>query len=161
MESDNAFIYVSKFLTVKDMLSVTSTCSYFNSDETLWSYFFYYFRLRLNTNEQIFLNKLKFTFYGNNKVAITSYNVQRLWSQWSIPDQLECYSTRKIILLYFIASILKEGKNILYEYNKYMNHVEVRNRYQRRNKIRWSLSTWEILNGNRKHLFRRKYLPVY
>lgn len=161
MERENAIIHVTKFLTLKDMLNVTSSCLFLNLNDDIWNHFFFEYKSKLCNKEKIFMEKLKFAFYGNTKRTVISYHIKNMWSRWSITDQMQCYSTKKIILLYFIAMVLQNGKKILYTYNKYMDQLNIKNKYMKSKKIRWSLSTWEILRGSRRNVFRRKYLSVY
>lgn len=161
MDTDNGFWYVTNFLTLKDMFRVTSTCHFLNNDKDIWMYFCFYYKQRLNQSNKNYFNKLKLVLYGNEKKALMSYHIMYLWSKISIPEQLECFSNRKMIILFFIALTLKRGKSIIYKYNRHVKSLDTLSRWDRTNKIRWMCSTWEILRGSKNNVFRRKYLPVY
>lgn len=161
MNTDNGFWHVTNFLTLKDMINVTSTCHFLNNDKDIWMYFCFYYKQRLNKSNKNYFNKLKLVLYGNEKKALMSYHIMYLWSKISIPEQLECFSNRNMIILFFIALILKHGKSIIYKYNRHVKSINTLSRWDRTNKTRWMCSTWYILRGSKNNVFRRKYLPVY
>ena len=154
---ESSLIFVTKFLTLKDVIALSSTCHSLHRYDELWEYFYYNFYTQLPTEERKYLQKLKYLFFSSNRNAITAYNIQKLWRPLSIPDQLECFGTRKTILLYLVAAMVKHGKSIIKAYNKYMSGMNGTSK----NKVRWMCSSWEILKGSRRRVFRRNYLSVY
>ena len=115
----------------------------------------------MKENDKNHFNKLKLVLYGNDKKTLLAHYIMNLWSKMSIPEQLECFSNRKVIILFCIALMLKRGKSILYKYNRHVKSINTLSRWDRTNKMRWMCSTWEILKGSKNNIFRRKYLPVY
>tara|TARA_B100001248_G_C27392240_1_gene463148 strand:- start:1461 stop:1943 length:483 start_codon:yes stop_codon:yes gene_type:complete len=159
--TENGLWYVTNFLTMHDMFRLTSTCQIVNNDKDIWMYFCFYYKNRLKENDKNHFNKLKLVLYGNDKKTLLAHYIMKLWSKMSIPEQLECFSNRKVIILFCIALMLKRGKSILYKYNRHVKSINTISRWDRTNKMRWMCSTWEILKGSKNNIFRRKYLPVY
>lgn len=159
--SENGLWYVTNFLSMCDMFRLTSTCHFLNNDKDIWMYFCFYYKNRLKETDKNYFNKLKLVLYGNDKKTLSAYYIMNLWTKISIPEQLECFSNRKVIILFCIALMLKRGKSILYKYNRHVQSINTISRWDRTNKMRWMCSTWEILKGSKNNIFRRKYLPVY
>jgi len=153
---ESGLIYVAKYLAVNDLFALASTCHNLYTYDELFGYFYHGLVLRLPVAERKYLQKLKYTFFCSDRKAITAYTLQKLWKCLSIQDQMECYSTRRTILLYLVAVMVRHGKDIIAAYNKHINSLQ----YTNKSKLRWLCSSWEILKGRRR-VFRRNFLTVY
>lgn len=148
---DKILIYVVPFLRVEDVLRVS--CS-----KTVWDHFWFYYHKRCG--EKKYLEDLKQIYYNNSKRAIVSYCIVKNWSRLSVTDQMQLLCTRKHILYYFIGLVVKHGKSIVYKYNKHIQQIETKNRYQRNARIKWMISSWQLLRGSRNDIFRRHALLI-
>ena len=157
MRNENMLLYVTAFLSVKDVIHLTSTCVSLYTYDEIWQFFYYYYKERLCVKQRKQLKTLNYIYYGKYKTSIYSFYVKKIWSRFSIEDQIQCFANRKIIVLYFIAIMLEHGKKIIYNYNRCIKNNHIKSR----TKIKWMCSSWEILKGKRTKLFRRNYLPVY
>ena len=147
--------YVVPYLNVNNMLRISEACKH-----DAWDTYWYYYRQQFPKSEQMYLDKLKATFYNNSQRTISAHSIAKNWSQFTLQDQFQMYSTRNTILLYFIAIILRNGKSIVYKYNKFVNNMITHNRYEKRVKLNWMLSSWQVLKGSRNDIFRRQTLSV-
>jgi acetyltransferase-like isoleucine patch superfamily enzyme len=155
MSSENGLWYVTNFLSINDVLHLTSTCTFLNNDQDIWYYYYCYYKSRLNVNQYKFFTKLNLVLYGSYKKTLMAYSIYKSWSTLSITDQFDCFSNRNVILLFLIALKIKYGKEAVYEYNNYLQHT------RKSNRIFWICSSWKVLKCSKNNFFRHTYLSVY
>ena len=155
MEQASPFWFVTKFLTVKDMCVMESTCKYVKQDVDIWEYFYRFQRLRSDDYDGQHLEHLYTIFYNNPRKAVKALHMRKLWEKYSFQEQMECLQNSKIIKMYLISLWARHGKSAVQMIRNYLNA----NRCKAR--MRWMVPTWDMLQGKSNHFFRRNYLPVY
>ena len=156
-EVDHAIVHVSKYLYISDVLGLSSTCTTLYRFDELWMHFLFYLKQRLSSFERIYMNKISYTLFCRCKPTCIAFCLYQKMQRIPKYEHLNCLWTRKNILLFLVASVLKNGRECLYEYNTFIDETHICNR----NKMSWISSSWEVLNGNRQNIFRRNFLPVY
>ncbi len=144
-------VHVVRFLDVEDMVRLNATTD-------MWNEFWHYYHRRQPDKD--YLNRLKRVYYGHTKRAVVSHRLQTVLSKYNVSDQMETLRCRKTILYYFVAMVVKMGPSIVYKYNQYADRWRVANRHDRTTRIKWMLSSWDILRGSRNDIFRRQCLTV-
>ena len=148
---ESVLVHVVKFLRVEDMVRL-------NGSRTVWDHFWFWYCKRCK--EKDYLNALKRVYYNNSRRAIVSYCIAQNWSKFSVNDQMQILCTRKHIMYYFIAIVVKHGRSIVYKYNKYIDSLRTKTKQERRARMKWMISSWQILKGSRNDIFRRQALFI-
>ena len=156
-EVDHAIVHVTRYLSISEVLRLSTTCTTLKHFDELWMHFLFYLKQRISSSERIYLNKISYSLFCRCKPTCIAFCLYRKMQRIPKCEHLQCLSTRKNILLFMVASVLKNGRACLYEYNMVIDETRGCNK----NKMSWLSSSWEVLNGNRQNIFRRNFLPVY
>ena len=147
---ESAWTHVAKFFNLKDMIMLTATCRRLHAYDELWHWFYHAFEKTLNSQDKYHIAKLKHVFFSKPKQTCIAFGIWSTWLPLSIPDQLESFASRSSIIFFLIASMVKNGRNTVHEYNTYIDSMITNG-----NKIAWLCSSWEVLNGTTPR-FRRQ-----
>ena len=158
MAEPNALLYVTPYLTVRDMLLLGQTCQYMKHDEALWTFYYHEYRKRINLYNQLHLDNLTKIFYNDKKRAIMAHHMREIIYWLSFREQIEYLKSRRTILIYLIALWQRHGKKPIQDI---MNGLNRGRTFQAGDSIRWRVSCWTMLKGTSNTFFRRNYLPVY
>ena len=158
MTESNPLLYVTRYMTVRDMIILGNTCKYTQQDEDLWSFFYYEYKIREDEYSQIHLDNLKGIFYNDTKRAIKAHHMRKVLYWMSFSEQIEYLKSRRNILIYLIALWQRHGKKPIQDI---MNGLNRGRAFQAGDSIRWRVSCWTMLRGKSNTFFRRNYLPVY
>lgn len=156
-EVDHAIVHVTRYLSIYEVLRLSTTCTTLYRFDELWMYFLFYLKQRVSSSERIYMNKISYTFFCRCKPTCIAFCLYQKMQPIPKGEHLNCLWTRKNILLFLVASVLKNGRECLYEYNTVIDETRICNK----NKMSWISSSWEVLKGNRQNIFRRNFLPVY
>lgn len=156
-EVDHAIVHVTKYLSFGEVLWLSTTCTSLYRFDDLWMYFLFYLKQCVSSSERIYINKISYALFCRCKPTCIAFCLYKKMQRIPKYEHLNCLCTRKNILLFLVASVLKNGRDCLYEYNTFIDESRICNK----NKMSWISSSWEVLNGNRQNIFRRNFLPVY
>lgn len=158
MAEPNALLYVTPYLTVRDMLLLSQTCKYMKHDEALWTFYYHEYRSQLDLYNQLHLDNLMKIFYNDKKRAIQAFHMRKTLYWLSFREQIEFLRSRRNILIYLIALWQRHGKKPIQDI---MNGLNRGRSWNAGDSIRWRVSCWTMLKGTSNTFFRRNYLPVY
>ena len=158
MTERDALLYVTPYLTVRDMLLLCQTCKYMEHDDALWGFYYFEYRKKLELYGQLHLDNLKSVFYNDKKRAIKAYHMREVLHWMTFREQVEYLTCRKNILIYLIALWQRHGKKPIRDI---INGLNTSRSYKSGDTIRWRVSCWTMLKGTSNTFFRRNYLPVY
>lgn len=158
MAEPNALLYVTPYLTVKDMIFLSQTCQYMKHDEATWAFFYHEYKNRLCEYNKLHLEQLKTVFYNDKKRAIKAFHMREIIYWMSFREQIEFLRCRRNILIYLIALWQRHGKKPIQDIMRGLNTGRC---WNAGDSIRWRVSCWTLLRGKSNTFFRRNYLPVY
>ena len=156
--AESPLLYVTKMLTVADMLKLEQTCKYMKHDDAIWTFYYHEFKSRQSMYDQPQLDNLCVIFYGDKKRAIKSFKMRQVLYWFSFREQIEFLTCRRTILMYLIALWQRYGKGVVKEIVEGINSGRL---WKVSDRIRWRVSCWSMLKGTSNTFFRRNYLPVY
>ena len=109
-EVDHAIVHVTRYLSISEVLRLCRTCTTLSRFDELWMHFMFYLKQRVSSSERIYMNKISYTFFCRCKPTCIAFCLYQKMQRIPKCEHLNCLSTRKNILLFLVASVLKNGR---------------------------------------------------